>query len=74
MLLIIPMETNCFRCRSLMLVGDDSPHMDDVVNMNGRMDPEETDFMKVSKNSKIKMCKVFTMVQLLLINCFWKTK
>lgn len=36
-----------YRCRSLMLVGDDSPHMDDVVNMNGRMDPEQTDFMKV---------------------------
>ena len=31
-----------------MLVGDhDSPHMDDVVNMNRRMDPEQTDFMKV---------------------------
>ena len=31
-----------------MLVGDDSPHIDDVVDMNGRMDPEETDFMKVT--------------------------
>jgi len=30
-----------------MLVGDDSPHIDDVVDMNGRMDPEQTDFMKV---------------------------
>lgn len=36
------------KCRSLMLVGDDSPHMNDVVDMNGRMDPEETDFMKIS--------------------------
>ncbi|KAL3860728.1 hypothetical protein ACJMK2_010813 [Sinanodonta woodiana] len=34
-------------CRTLVLVGDDSPHIDDVVNMNGRMDPQETDFMKI---------------------------
>lgn len=31
----------------MLLVGDDSPHLDDVVNMNGRMDPQETDFVKV---------------------------
>ncbi|KAL4234168.1 Protein ndrg3 [Mactra antiquata] len=36
------------KCRTLMVVGDDSPHIDDVVDMNGRMDPEETDFMKIS--------------------------
>jgi hypothetical protein len=36
-----------YRCRSMMLVGDDSPHIDDVVDMNGRMDPEQTDFLKV---------------------------
>ncbi|CAG5116506.1 unnamed protein product [Candidula unifasciata] len=36
------------RCRSLVLVGDDSPHMDDVVDMNGRMLPEITDFMKIA--------------------------
>ncbi|XP_052817458.1 protein NDRG3-like isoform X2 [Mya arenaria] len=36
------------KCRTLMLVGDDSPHLDDVVDMNGRMNPEETDFMKIS--------------------------
>ncbi|CAL1532377.1 unnamed protein product [Lymnaea stagnalis] len=36
------------RCRSLILVGDDSPHMDDVVEMNGRMLPEETDFLKIA--------------------------
>ena len=35
------------RCRTLMLVGDDSPHLDDVVEMNGRMLPGETDFVKV---------------------------
>ncbi|GFR73132.1 protein NDRG3 [Elysia marginata] len=35
------------RCRSLILTGDDSPHMDDAVEMNGRMLPEETDFMKI---------------------------
>lgn len=36
------------RCRSLMLVGDDSPHIDQVVDMNGRMLPEETDLMKIA--------------------------
>ncbi|XP_005101568.1 protein NDRG3 isoform X1 [Aplysia californica] len=36
------------RCRSLVLVGDDSPHMSDVVDMNGRMLPEQTDFMKIA--------------------------
>lgn len=42
-----------FRCRTLMLVGDDSPHIDDVVDMNGRMDPEETDFLKVFLSESI---------------------
>ncbi|XP_046370000.1 protein NDRG3-like isoform X2 [Haliotis rufescens] len=42
------MQTRTVRCRTLMLVGDDSPHMEDVVNMNGRMDPQETDFMKIA--------------------------
>lgn len=36
------------RCRSLVITGDHSPHMDDVVDMNGRMLPENTDFMKIS--------------------------
>lgn len=36
------------RCRTLLLVGDDSPHIDDVVDMNGRMLPEQTDFIKLS--------------------------
>ncbi|KAL8608418.1 hypothetical protein ACOMHN_002651 [Nucella lapillus] len=36
------------RCRTLILVGDDSPHIDQVVEMNGRMMPEETDFMKLA--------------------------
>lgn len=36
------------KCRTMMLVGDDSPHIDDVVDMNGRMDPEETDFLKIA--------------------------
>lgn len=35
------------RCRSMLLVGDDSPHLDQVTEMNGRMDPQETDFVKV---------------------------
>jgi len=36
------------KCQTLMLVGDDSPHMDDVVDMNSRMDPVQTDFMKIA--------------------------
>lgn len=35
------------KCRTMILVGDDSPHIEDVVNMNGRMDPESCDFMKI---------------------------
>ena len=31
----------------MLLVGDNSPHDEDVMEMNGRMDPEKTDFMKV---------------------------
>ena len=31
----------------MLLVGDNSPHDEDVIEMNGRMDPEKTDFMKV---------------------------
>jgi len=36
------------RCRSLILVGDDSPHMEEAVDMNGNMLPEQTDFMKIA--------------------------
>lgn len=48
----------CFnRTRSLLMVGDDSPHIDDVVDMNGRMLPEETDFIKVpADNEKYTGC------------------
>lgn len=38
-----------------MLVGDDSPHIDQVVEMNGRMLPEETDFIKVWKLYEINV-------------------
>ncbi|XP_041376947.1 protein NDRG3-like isoform X2 [Gigantopelta aegis] len=41
-------QTRTLKCRTLILVGDDSPHIDDVVDMNGRMDPTETDFMKIA--------------------------
>ncbi|KAL5021266.1 hypothetical protein ScPMuIL_000421 [Solemya velum] len=41
-------STRTIKCRTLLLVGDDSPHMEDVVNMNSRMDPQETDFMKIA--------------------------
>ena len=31
----------------MLLVGDNSPHDEEVMDMNGRMDPEKTDFVKV---------------------------
>ena len=31
----------------MLMVGDNSPHSDDVVDMNSRMDPEKTELMKV---------------------------
>lgn len=36
------------RCRTLLLVGDSSPHIEEAEEMNGRMLPEETDFMKIA--------------------------
>ncbi|XP_060076380.1 protein NDRG3-like isoform X3 [Ylistrum balloti] len=40
--------TNTIKCRTMLLVGDDSPHIDDVIGMNSRMDPQETDFFKIA--------------------------
>lgn len=36
------------KCQTMLLVGDDSPFDDEVMEMNGRMDPEKTDFMKIA--------------------------
>ncbi|CAE1284684.1 unnamed protein product [Acanthosepion pharaonis] len=54
------------KCRTMLLVGDDSPHLDDVVNMNGRMDPQETDFVKIAdcggmplEEQPAKVCEAF---------------
>lgn len=54
------------RCRAMLIVGDDSPHIDDTVNMNGRMDPELTDFMKIQdcggmplEEQPAKVCEAF---------------
>lgn len=35
------------KCQSMLLVGDNSPHDEEVMDMNGRMDPEKTDFVKI---------------------------
>lgn len=37
----------CYRCQTLLIVGDDSPHLDETVELNGKLDPEKTDFLKV---------------------------
>ncbi|XP_029633816.1 protein NDRG3 isoform X4 [Octopus sinensis] len=54
------------KCRTMLLVGDDSPHLDEVVNMNGRMDPQETDFVKIAdcggmplEEQPAKVCEAF---------------
>ena len=31
----------------MLIVGDDSPHDEEAMDMNGRTDPEKTDFVKV---------------------------
>ena len=36
----------------MLMVGDNSPHSDDVVDMNSRMDPEKTELMKVITSSE----------------------
>ncbi|KAK3085407.1 hypothetical protein FSP39_002869 [Pinctada imbricata] len=35
------------KCRCMVIVGDDSPHLDEAVEMNARMDPQDTDFFKI---------------------------
>lgn len=54
------------KCRTILLVGDDSPHVDQVTDMNGRMDPQETDFMKIQdcggmplEETPGKVCEAF---------------
>ena len=35
------------RCPVMLVAGDYSPHLDETVNMNGRMDPANSTWMKV---------------------------
>ncbi|XP_075678472.1 protein NDRG3-like [Dermatophagoides pteronyssinus] len=37
-----------FKCSILILCGSQSPHVDDTVNMNGRLNPENSTWMKLS--------------------------
>lgn len=39
--------SSVYRCQTLLIVGDDSPHLDETVELNGKLDPEKTDFLKV---------------------------
>ena len=36
-----------FHCPVMLVAGDYSPHVDDTVNMNGRLDPGQSTWMKV---------------------------
>uniref|UniRef100_A0A6B0U0S8 Secreted protein n=1 Tax=Ixodes ricinus TaxID=34613 RepID=A0A6B0U0S8_IXORI len=36
------------RCTVMLVAGALSPHLDDTVNMNGRMDPTTSSWMKIS--------------------------
>lgn len=35
-----------FRCPVMLIAGDDSPHLDETVEMNGRLDPSNSNWMK----------------------------
>ncbi|XP_011451232.1 protein NDRG3 isoform X3 [Magallana gigas] len=39
--------TKTLTCQTLLIVGDDSPHLDETVELNGKLDPEKTDFLKI---------------------------
>ena len=39
--------TTLKRCDILNVMGDDSPHDDDVIDTNARLDPAKTSFVKV---------------------------
>ncbi len=45
--LIIKLCSNFDRCPVLLVAGDYSPHLNDTVTMNSRMDPETCNFLKV---------------------------
>ena len=38
------------RCSVLNIMGDESPHDDDVIDTNGRLDPTKSAFIKVGTN------------------------
>lgn len=54
-----------FQCTSLILVGALSPHIDDSVNMNGRLNPDHATWMKLSDCGMVleeqpgKVCEAF---------------
>lgn len=37
---------NNFRCPVMLLAGEDSPHLDETIDMNGRLDPTNSTWMK----------------------------
>ncbi|KAJ8302816.1 hypothetical protein KUTeg_019212 [Tegillarca granosa] len=59
-------EVKQIKCRTLILVGDDAPHVEDAIYMNSRMDPSETDFFKIQdcggmplEETPGKVCEAF---------------
>lgn len=54
-----------FKCTVMLVAGDYSPHLDDTVNMNGRLDPANSTWMKfdcggmILEESPAKLCQAF---------------
>lgn len=41
-------SANNFNCEVMLVAGDNSPHLDDTVEMNGRLDPSRSNWVKFS--------------------------
>lgn len=45
-----PKKVHALKSATLLITGDNSPHQDDVVNTNSRLDPEISNYFKVSES------------------------
>lgn len=58
-------EVRNFKCPVMLVGGDASPHLNDVINMNARLDPENSTWMKfecggmVHEEAPSKLCEAF---------------
>lgn len=43
-------KVHALKSATLLITGDNSPHQDDVVNTNSRLDPEISNYFKVSES------------------------